>query len=210
MTTDSKGPEAEEDSDSARRSELAHAHLSRLMGLVVALRFLNWGGMVAVLCALLLVESTRYPGLLGWLTLPTLLSFYLLATGQVLLMVRLVDWPTRVFALGPLFGCALLAIPVVRSTPVYVALCLGVGLWLYLRAFSRQAQRLEQGRTQRWFERLAWAVVGLTVLALVSGKAAELSLFGGMFSLAGMLAGWRIWLLELRLAIADQELLQGN
>lgn len=199
-------PDSDLDTD---ESGSAHRRLARLMGLVVALRFLNWGGITSVICALLLLESSRYPQLLSWLTIPVLFAFYLLASGQVLLMIRLADWPTRLLALGPCLSLVLLMIPAVRSSASFVALALGVGLWLYLRALLQQTQKLDHRRAHNWFARLAWAVVVTVLLAFVTQQAAAITLFAGMFLLGALLAGWRIWLLELRLAIAAEETALG-
>jgi hypothetical protein len=191
---------------SAEHNDDANAQLARLMGLVLALRFLSWGGALAGACAVLLVESLRHPGLLSYLTLPVLLAFYLLSSGQVLLLVRLAGWPTKALALGPLVSLALICLPAARSSPKWVGLALALGLWLYLGGFVRQAQALNHPRAAAWFGRWRLAILPSVALAVaVPGAAAPAGLFGGMLALGALLAGWRIWLAELRQSIAERE-----
>lgn len=187
-------------------SDEANAHLARLMGLVVALRFKSGAGFLFALCALVMVEATRHPGLLKLLTIPCLFAFYLATTGSVLLIARLSTWPLRLMALGPVGALLALAIPAVRHSPQAIAMSLGIGLWLYLGALVRQTHELGHLRACQWFRR--WRLV-LPVLLLptatVKGMAAPLTLIGGMLFLGATLAGWRIWLAELRQSIAERE-----
>jgi hypothetical protein len=176
------------------------------MGLVVALRFLSWGGGVAALCGILLVESTRHPNLLGFLTLPCLLAFYLMASGQVLLLLRLSDWPARAMAMGPLLSLILLGLPAARVSSVMVCLALGLGLWLYLGAFCRQAANLGHPRAKAWFQRLRVGLVPVLVLAVaIPGAAGPATVIGSMVAFGALLVGWRIWLAELRQSIVERE-----
>lgn len=187
-------------------SQEANAHLARLMGLVVALRFKSGAGFLFAICAMMMIEATRYPGLLKLLTLPCLFAFYLATTGQLLLLGRLAGWPRRLQALGPVLSLLLLAVPAVRQSPSGVAMSLGFGLWLYLGALIEQARELHHPRAQRWFRR--WRLVLPVLLlptVLVPGLAAPLTLIGGMLFLGATLAGWRIWLAELRQSIAERE-----
>jgi hypothetical protein len=175
------------------------------MGLVVALRFLSWGGAVSALCAALLLESGRFPGLQKVLSLPVLLALYLLTSGHVLLMLRLNDWTTRALAMGPLLTLGLLALPAARSSVLLVGLALGCGLWLYLGALLRQAHGLGHARGAAWFLRTRQAVVVTTLACLVPAFALPAIVFGGMGLLGATMAGWRVWLRELRVGIAEQE-----
>lgn len=175
------------------------------MGLVLALRFFSWGGGAALLCGLLFLEAARFPAVLGWLALPSMLAVYLAGTGQVLFLIRAVDGLTRVYALGPVVSFALLAIPQVRSEPLPIALALALGLWLYLAGFARQALKLGHPRAFRWFSRWHTAVLVGAALCLVPGWAAPLATVGGTLALCALMAGWRIWIQELRLSIVERE-----
>ncbi len=195
-----------EPSQAEIQSRLANAHLARLMGMVLSLRFFSWGGVTALLCGVLFLEANRYPAILGWLGLPALLAVYLAGTGQVLFLIRSVDGLTRAFSLGPLLTVALLSVAPLRTSPTVVALLLALGLWLYLAGFARQAMRLGHARAFRWFSRWHTAVLVGAVLCLVPGWAAPLATVGGVLTLCALLAGWRIWLQELRLSIEEREL----
>ena len=185
----------------------ANALLGRLMGLVLALRFCCWGAGVGAVAIFLFVESTRYRGLLEYVTIPALLALYLLGTGNVLLLLRLQSPLMKGMALGgPLLTIGLLAWPGVASSAVLVSLSLGLGLWLYLGAFTAQAHALGHPRTWRWTRRLRWAVLLLLVgSAMLPHLAAPLMSVGGLVLLGATVAGWRIWLAELRLSIAARE-----
>ena len=184
----------------------ANAHLERLMGLVVALRFKSGAGFLLALCALVMVEATRHPGLLKLITIPCLFAFYLATTGSVLLITRLSTWSLRLMALGPVGSLLALAIPAARQSPQAIAMSLGIGLWLYLGAMVGQTRELGHPRAYRWFRR--WRLV-LPILLLptatVKSLAVPLTLIGGMLFLGATLAGWRIWLAELRQSIAERE-----
>lgn len=180
--------------------------LARLMGLVVALRFKSGSGLIFAICSVMLIEASRYPGLLKLATLPCLFAFYLGTTGHVLLLVRLSTWGRRLMALGPVFSLLFLALPAVRQNPAYIALSLGVGMWLYLGALVQQCQELHHSRAYHWFRRWRLALpVLLLPTTTIAGLAAPLTALGGMLFLGATLAGWRLWLTELRRSIAERE-----
>jgi hypothetical protein len=176
------------------------------MGLVLALRMLTWGALVGLAALTLFVEATRQPALLKYVTLPTLLAAYLAGTGQVLMLIRLSSWATRLMVFGPVLTLGLLFVPGLRSSAVLVCLAMGLGLWIYLGAFVRQAHALGHARSFDWFVRSRLALLALMALmAVLPNVAAQLTLFGGLIFVGATLAGWRLWLSELRLTIAERE-----
>jgi hypothetical protein len=175
------------------------------MGLVLALRFLCWGALAGAVSSLLFFEAVRQPSLLRLVALPTLFAFYLLACGQILLLIRLQDAAGRLLALGPLLSLGLLALPGVRQSPALICVSLILGLELYLSALARQAGQLEHGRAVSWFGRLRLLAGALALPALIPGVAAPLTLVAGPIVLGALLVGWRVWLMELRQGIAERE-----
>jgi hypothetical protein len=183
------------------------AQLSRWMGLVLALRFCCWGAAVGTVALFLFLESARYRGLLQWVTVPALLALYLLGTGQFLLLLRWQSWGIRTMAVGgPLLTLGLVSRPGIASSVSLVGLALVLGLWLHLGAFSAQAHALGHGRSWRWYSRLRLALLLLAaLLGLLPGQAAQLISLAGLLLLGAVVAGWRLWLGELRLSIAARE-----
>lgn len=176
---------------------------ARAMGLVVALRFLLWGSSVAALTGFALLQAGRFPELLKMLALPMLLAIYLLGTGQVLLMLRMSDWGSRLLALAPLAVISVMLLPSVLASPPAVALVLGVGLILYLGAFVRQVRQMNHLRAGRWFSLTRKGALGLTLAAVVVPNAASLlTVVGGMVLALATVLGWQIWLAELRDSLA--------
>lgn len=188
------------------RREGAHTQLGRMMGLVVALRFFLWGSAVGAIALVLFIESFRSQALLNSVTIPALLALYLLGTGQVLFLIRLATWSSRCLALGPVISVALLAIPGLAASATLVSMALGLGLWIYLGAFVRQASALGHGRAWSWYVRLRlFLLVILAFTGLMPTVAAPLFSLSGIVFVGATVAGWRIWLNELRVSIFELE-----
>lgn len=176
------------------------------MGLVLALRMLTWGALVGFLALTLFVESMRNPNLLGYVALPSMLALYLLGSGQVLLMIRLSTWQARASSLGPVVTVLLLLIPGLRMSPVLISLAMGLGLWFYLGAYVRQTHEMLHPRAWHWFGRTRLALLALMALvALLPNVASRLTTFCGLLFLGATVAGWRLWLGELRRSISERE-----
>lgn len=180
--------------------------LDRLMGFVVALRFLIWGGAFAGVAAALFIEALRYPNLLRLASIPLLLAIYLAGTGQVLLLIRLNSLRLKLLALGPLLSLLLFVIPAIRESTRLAALALAAGFWLFLVALAEQTIDLEHDRAAKVFRRLYQFLAPLTaVIAILPGAASPIVLFLGPILLGAMLIGWRIWLTDLRITIEERK-----
>ena len=176
------------------------------MGLVVALRFLLWGASIGALTGFFLMQGAHFPHLLRYLSLPMILSFYLLGTGHFLFILRLSDWRGRLLALVPAVGIFALTVPVIATSPRAITLSLGASLAFYLWAAIRQAGTLSHLRTVSWIGLTAKATLFVGLLALLlPSLAAQLAVFGGLALLLATTIGWQIWLAELRQSIAERE-----
>lgn len=176
------------------------------MGLVVALRFLLWGAAIGALIGFFLMQGARFPQLLRHLSLPMILSFYLLGTGHFLFVLRLSDWRGRILALVPALGIFALTIPAVATSPRAIVLALGISLALYLGAVVRQAGIFSHLRTVSWMSLTGKATLFVGVTALVVPTlAAQIAVFGGLALLLATTIGWQIWLAELRQSTAERE-----
>lgn len=191
------------DNGSQERS-LTKVEVAQAMGLVVALRFLLWGGAVSAVTGFALLQAGRFPQLLKLLSLPMLFAIYLLGTGHVLLLLRFSSRTARLLLLTPALGLIALALSSVLTSPPLIAAILGLSLLCYLAGFSRQVRDLSYLRAASWFRLSSKVAVGLTLIAiLVPGAAALVSVVGGMVMALATAMGWRIWLAELRDRLAE-------
>jgi hypothetical protein len=67
-----------------------------------------------------------------------------------------------------------------------------------------------QSRAWDWFGRTRLALLALMALmAILPNVAAQMAVVGGLVFVGATLVGWRVWLAELRDAIAEREALQA-
>lgn len=192
--------------DIEKASLSSNEGLDRLMGLVVALRFLLWSVAVGVATGFLFFLSFYNYFALKVAVVPFILAIYLFSTGHVLLLIRLYDTVVKLLAFAPLVSVALLAIPEVRTSVRLSAFVIAAGFWLYFEAIARQAYDLEQTKTTNWF-RLLRKLLGPTmvVILFLPDIAALVAMVAAPLFFISMAAGWFFWLNELRAGILDRE-----
>lgn len=185
--------------------------LARWMGWVVALRLLSWAAGLSVLCGLALVEAGRRPEWLKALSLPFMFVLYLGSTGYLLLLYRLQTWAERGLACLPWLALGAVFFPQVSASPPATLGCLFLGMAGLAEALARQARRFQHARSQAWFERLARRTLPVLVgVVWLPGASAPVAAIGGTLILGSLVVGWRLWLLELRHSIAQQERLSSQ
>ncbi len=164
------------------------------MGLIVALRLVCAGVVVFLLTALGL--ALTWQGAIGDLiSYALLLSFYLFAVGNVLLVFRVRQHGQRLMLLAPPAALVPLAQEGVRDSLLAVCLILAFACALYFEGLRQESSRLSECRSGALLRRLQGVLPIAVILAILAPKLA-------MAVTAALVPGFfyacQLWLRELR------------
>lgn len=168
--------------------------VGQIMGLVVALRLVCAGVVVFLLTAMAvaLTWQGEIPSLLSY---ALLLSFYLFAVGNVLLVFRVLHHSQRLMLLAPLAALAPLAQEGVRDSLPAVCLILAAACALYFEGLRQESSLLSSCRGAALLRRLQILV---PVCAGLAPLAPRLALGVSAALVPGFFFACQLWLKGLR------------
>ncbi len=179
--------------------------IPRLMGLVVALRFLSWGvGCLSLSGMVGLWSSHIGYSMISPLALAVLFGVYLILTGSFLMVWRLQGWVRKLLACSPILAILLASLSESGGTLVPLTWILSIGLALSWSALRSQASVLGHSKTTVLG---TWGLGTLfTALVVFTFWPEPFFVFvaAGVMVVANWLF-WQVWLRELRHSILTYE-----